>query len=133
MRKYYAALDDDAWPVQMGLRCVFGRRDYRPALDQPGGTRRSHHGLKIVVVRANHADNDADDHQDRRPRSDRRPILWRLGLPVPFNKKAKAVLPSSDALGVDGGFPNVNSKAAGSQPSDKYWYGRDVRGVCEAN
>jgi hypothetical protein len=40
MRKYYAALDDDAWPVQMGLRCVFGRRDYRPALDQLGGTRR---------------------------------------------------------------------------------------------
>jgi hypothetical protein len=39
MGKYYAALDDDAWP-QIGLRCVFGRRDYRPALDQPGGTRR---------------------------------------------------------------------------------------------
>jgi hypothetical protein len=42
---------------------------------------------------------------------------WRLGLPVPFNKKAKAVLPSSDALGVDGGFPNVNSKPPAVSPA----------------
>jgi hypothetical protein len=36
---------------------------------------------------------------------------------VPFKKKAKAVLPSSEAVGVDGLLPKVNSKLPAVSPA----------------
>ena len=42
---------------------------------------------------------------------------WRVVFPVPFKKKAKAVLPSSEAVGVDGLLPKVNSKLPAVSPA----------------
>jgi hypothetical protein len=42
---------------------------------------------------------------------------WRVVFLVPFKKKAKAVLPSSEAVGVDGLLPKVNSKPPTVSPA----------------
>ena len=41
----------------------------------------------------------------------------RVVFPVPFKKKAKAVLPSSEAVGVVGLLPKVNSKLPAASPA----------------
>jgi hypothetical protein len=56
MGKYYAALRRWAC-VASSARAITGLLLINPAA--PGD---AHRLLKIVVVRANHADNDADDH-----------------------------------------------------------------------
>src|SRR4029077_11237153 len=42
---------------------------------------------------------------------------WRVVFPVPFKKKAKAVLPSSEAVGVDELLPAVSSKLPAVSPA----------------